>query len=252
MASHDFSLGLVFLAGMVSFLSPCVLPIVPAFISLISGLSFDELATEDSVKQARWRLFSSALAFILGFSLVTIFLFGGIASLVSQLGGEWKTVFRWVGGLVVIVFALHLIGVLRINALFKERRFHLDVRKFGVFGAFIIGAAFGFGWSPCIGPILAGVLAFAAGTSTPGHAWALFVSYTIGLAVPFMLAAVFVNMFLGSMRKMTKHLRKVEIVSGVLLLVMGVLLVAMNSLTLVSQNGGFLLDLSQRVEGLLK
>lgn len=251
MVGHDFSLGLVFLAGMVSFLSPCVLPIVPAFLSLISGLSFEELAAEESVRKARWRLFSSALAFILGFSLVTILLLGGIASIASKLDGEWKLIFRWVGGGVVILFALHLIGLLRINALFKERRFHLDTRKFGILGALVVGAAFGFGWSPCIGPILGGVLAFAAGTATPAHAWLLFVSYTLGLAVPFLLAAVFVNLFLGSMKKMTRHLRKVEIASGALLLLMGVLLIT-NELTWVSQNGGFLLDISQKVEGLLK
>lgn len=203
------------------------------------------------MRQARGKLFSSAIAFILGFSLVTIFLLGGVASLVSEMGGVWKTIFRWVGGLVVILFSLHLIGLVRIQALFKERRFHLDMKKFGLLGVVVIGAAFGFGWSPCIGPILGGVLAFAAGTATPAHAWMLFVSYTLGLAVPFLLAAVFVNLFLGSMRKMTRHLRTVEIVSGALLLVMGVLLVT-NELSFVSQNGGLLLDISQKVEGLLK
>jgi len=251
MGGHSLSLGLVFLAGMVSFLSPCVLPIVPAFLSLISGLSFEEMQAVDSVRSARWRLFSSALAFILGFSLVTILLLGGVASLISGLGDGWKAIFRWVGGLIVIIFSLHFIGVFRIGALFNERRFHIETRKYGLLGVLLIGAAFAFGWSPCIGPILAGVLTYAVGTSSPAHAWMLFVAYTLGLAVPFMLAAVFVNLFLHSMHKVTRHLRKVEIVSGALLLVMGLLLIT-NQLTYLSQNGGFLLTLSQKLEGFLK
>ncbi|MHB9025176.1 MAG: cytochrome c biogenesis CcdA family protein [Armatimonadota bacterium] len=251
MAGNEVSLGLVFLAGMVSFLSPCVLPIVPGYLSLISGLSFEELQEEASVRAARWRLFGSALAFIFGFSVVTVLLLGGIASLVSALGDQWRVIFRWVGGAIVIIFALHLIGVFRISALFRERRFHLGGKKLGYVGAALVGAAFGFGWSPCIGPILAGVLAFAAGTSTPSSAWVLFIGYTLGLAVPFVLAAVFVNFFLGSMRKITRHLRTVEVVSGVLLLAMGVLLVT-NMLTLVSENSGFLLNLTQKVEELLQ
>ncbi|HEY3418595.1 MAG TPA: cytochrome c biogenesis protein CcdA, partial [Armatimonadota bacterium] len=202
-------------------------------------------------RAARGRLFGSALAFILGFSVVTVLLLGGIASLVSMLGDEWRTIFRWAGGAIVLIFALHLIGVFRISALFREKRFHLGGKKLGYVGAALVGAAFGFGWSPCIGPILAGVLAFAAGTATPASAWVLFISYTLGLAVPFLLAAVFVNLFLGSMQKITRHLRTVEVVSGVLLLAMGVLLVT-NQLSLLSENGGFLLKLTSKVEELLR
>ena len=251
MGEQGLSMGLVFLAGMVSFLSPCVLPIVPAHLSLISGLSFEELQEADSVRQARWRLFGSALAFIAGFSVVTVLLLGGIASLITGLGEAWKDAFRWFGGIVIIIFALHLTGVFRINAFFKERRFHVGGKKVGLLGAALVGAAFGFGWSPCIGPILGGVLAFAAGSATPSSAWGLFIAYTAGLAVPFLLAAVFVNLFLGSMRKVTKHLRTVEIVSGVLLMVMGILLIT-DSLTFLSQNGGFLLDLSMKLEEFIR
>jgi cytochrome c-type biogenesis protein len=249
--SSQLSLGLVFLAGMVSFLSPCVLPIVPAYLSLISGLSFEELQQDDSVRAARWRLFGSALAFIVGFSLVTVVVLGSAASLVVDLNPVWKDAIRWVGGIVVLIFALHLIGVFRINALFNERRFHLSGKRVGLLGALLIGVAFAFGWSPCIGPILSGVFTFAAGTAKASSVWGYFVAYSIGLAVPFMLTALFVNLFLGVMRKMTRHLRKVEIVSGVLLLCMGILLLS-NQLTFLSQQGGFLLDFSNRVEGLLR
>lgn len=251
MDGMQLSIGLVFLAGMVSFLSPCILPVVPAYLSVISGMSFEQLSQQDAVRQARWRLLSSALAFLLGFSVVTVLLLGGIASLVSGLGDAWRIAFRWIGGGALIVFALHLLGIVRINALFQERRFHLQGSRWGLLGVVLIGAAFGFGWSPCIGPILGGVLAFAAGTASPATAWWYLIAYTLGLAVPFVLSALFVNLFLGSMRRFTRHLRTVEVVAGVLLLVMGGLLFA-DKLTLISAKGGYLLELSQRIEGMLQ
>jgi cytochrome c-type biogenesis protein len=251
MGGEQLSYGIVFLAGVLSFLSPCVLPIVPAYLSIISGLSFEQLQEADSVRQARGRLFGSALAFVLGFSIVTTIFLGGIASLITTLPDAWKLGMRWVGGAIVIIFALHLLGLFRIRALFAERRFHIDGKKLGIVGAALAGAAFGFGWSPCIGPILSGVLAYAAGTATPVTAWLYFAVYTLGLAVPFLLAAVFVNLFLQSMRKMTRHLRTVEIISGSLLLVMGVLLVT-DQMTVINQFGGGLAELSGKLEGLLK
>lgn len=251
MHGSELSLGIVFLAGMVSFLSPCVLPIIPAYLTLISGLSFEQLSEAESVRKVRWRLFASALAFVFGFGVVTILVLGGFASLITELGEAWRTGFRWFGGVLLLVFALHMLGIFRINALFKERRFHLTDNKFGIAGAALIGAAFGFGWSPCIGPILAGVLGMAATAASHAQVWTLLATYTLGLAVPFVLAAVFVNLFLKSMHKITRHMRKIEITAGVLLLFMGILLVT-NQLTVISERGGFLLDLSQRLEGLFQ
>lgn len=251
MHGSELSLGIVFLAGMVSFLSPCVLPIIPAYLTLISGLTFEELSEANSVRRIRWRLFAGALAFIFGFGVVTILVLGGFASLVNTLGDAWQTAFRWIGGVLVLVFALHMLGVFRINALFKERRFHLTDNKFGIAGAALIGAAFGFGWSPCIGPILGGVLGMAATASSHAQVWLMLIAYTLGLAVPFMLAALFVNLFLRSMHKITRHMRAIEIIAGVLLLFMGVLLVT-NRLTVISEHGGILSGLIQRLEGLFR
>ena len=242
----EVTLGIAFLAGLVSFCSPCVLPIIPAYLSLISGLSFEEMQAVDSTRSARWRLFSSALAFVLGFSLVTILLMGGIVTLFAQLDDSWKDRLTWIGGGVVIILALHLIGLFRIKALFNERRFHLSGKKLGLLGALLAGIAFAFGWSPCIGPILGSVIMMAASTAKT----VLLVSYTVGLALPFLLAAVFVNLFIGAMRKFTRHLRTVEIVAGALLLVMGVLLVT-GQLSHVSQSAAFLFTPSHpKVEGL--
>lgn len=247
MHGNEFSLGIVFLAGIVSFLSPCVFPIVPAYLSLISGLSFAELQQDDSVRHARWRLFGSALGFIFGFSIVIIGLLGGLVSLMGQLGDVWRFWFRAVGAIIVFLFALHMIGALRINAFYQERRFHLEQKQLGYFGSVLIGAAFAFGWSPCIGPILGGVLGLAAGTAKTG----LLIAYTSGLAIPFLLAAVFVNAFLGAMHTVTRHMRTVEILSGVLLLVMGMLLLT-GQLSVLSQQGGMLLEFSSRLEDLLR
>jgi len=244
---HELSYLIVFLAGMASFLSPCVLPIVPAYLSLISGLSFEEIHEPSSAQQARWRLLTSALAFILGFSIVTVVLLGGLASLVTTLGPTGRAVVRWVGGGIVIIFALHLTGVFRIPVLFQERRFHLTNRKVGLVGAMLIGAAFAFGWSPCIGPILGSVLAFATGTATPATAWMLFLFYTLGLAVPFLLAALFAHLFLNSLRKMTRYLRAVEIGAGILLFIMGIFLLT-DQLGALSRYGGFLAGASETIE----
>lgn len=215
--------GVVFLAGMASFFSPCVLPIVPAYLSLISGLSFEELSQKDSLAGARWRLFGSALSFITGFSAVFILIFGGLVALFGELG-PWRMWLRDIFGVVAIIFALHMLGVFRINAFYRERRFHISGNRLGIAGAFLIGAAFAFGWTPCIGPILTSVLALAAGTQKVS----LLIVYSLGLAIPFLFAALFVHLFLRSLRKVTKYLRAVEIFSGSLLLVMGLLLVTDN------------------------
>lgn len=218
---NELTFGMVFVAGMASFLSPCVLPIVPAYLSLISGLSFDELQQQASVKAARWRLFSSAIAFILGFSVIMVGLMGGLVALFSNASSDLKAQMSVALGVVIFVFALHMLGVFRIPALYRERRFHINTNKLGILGAFLIGAAFAFGWTPCIGPILSAVLGLVVSTTQTG----LLAVYALGLAIPFLLAAVFVNFFLGSLKHMTRHLRTVEIVSGVLLLVMGIVLV---------------------------
>jgi cytochrome c-type biogenesis protein len=194
---------------------------VPAYLSLISGLSAEDMAREDAVPRARWRLLAGALGFILGFGLVTVVLLGGLVVLVGGMGKAWMLGFRILGATVLLAFALHLLGVFRIQALFSERRLHLDPARFGPLGAVVVGAAFAFGWSPCIGPILGGVLALAAGSAKIG----LLIVYTLGLAVPFLLAALFLGAFLRLLTKATRYLRAVEIVSGILLLAMAALLV---------------------------
>ncbi|MHB9131062.1 MAG: cytochrome c biogenesis CcdA family protein [Armatimonadota bacterium] len=221
MGGDELSIGAVFIAGILSFLSPCVFPVIPAYLSLISGLSFEEMQQEQqSVRAVHWRLYASAIAFILGFSAIFVGLFGGLSLALNQLGGDWRTWVRIGGGIVVIAFAIHMIGIVRINALFKERRFHVGANRLGILGAFLIGGAFAFGWTPCIGPVLGSVLVLTVSTAKTG----LLIAYSAGLALPFLLTAVFVNLFLRSMHKVTRHLRTIEVISGVFLLAMGVVL----------------------------
>ncbi|OPZ84947.1 MAG: Thiol:disulfide interchange protein DsbD [bacterium ADurb.Bin429] len=224
------SVVIAFLGGLVSFFSPCVLPVIPVYLSLISGLSFEEMTQTDATsdgetspkKPARWKLFSGALAFLTGFGLVTVLVFGSLIT-AAGFGGSplWITVVQWIAAAVMVVFALQMFGVFRITALFKERRLHVGENKLGLLGALLIGAAFALGWVPCTGPILFGILSLSIGTAKIGLALA----YVLGMAVPFLLAALFVTAFLGSMRKVTRHMRKIEIASGILLLAMAALLV---------------------------
>ncbi|HOF87951.1 MAG TPA: cytochrome c biogenesis protein CcdA [Armatimonadota bacterium] len=252
------SVVIAFLGGVLSFFSPCVLPVIPVYLSLISGLSYEEMTaaavaapvapgdapianpaatpTADAVapmQPARWQLFRGALAFLTGFGLVTVLVFGSLIT-AAGFGGSpaWITAVQWVAAAVMVVFALQMFGVFRIAALFRERRLHIAENKLGLLGALLIGAAFALGWVPCTGPILFGILSLSIGTAKIGLALA----YVLGLAVPFLLAALFVNAFLGSLRAVTRHLRKIEVASGVLLLAMAVLLVSgkvdlINSLT---------------------
>jgi cytochrome c-type biogenesis protein len=219
-----------FLGGLLSFFSPCVLPVIPVYLSLISGLSYEEMTQTAAVpdgetpakKPTRWRLLGGALAFITGFGLVTVLVFGSLIT-VAKWGDlpHWVTAIQWIAAVAMVVFALQMFGVFRIAALFKERRFTITQNKLGLLGALLIGAAFALGWVPCTGPILGGILSLSLGSAKVGLALA----YVLGMAVPFLLAALFVNAFLGSMRKVTRYMRGIEIASGMLLLAMASLLV---------------------------
>lgn len=225
-----------FLAGLISFLSPCVLPLVPGYVSLISGASADDLQARRS--DARRKLLLNSLMFIMGFSIVFISL-GAFATGIGRLTRAYYPILTQIAGIVIIVFGLHLTGAFRISALYADKRMHQVKGGSTAWGAFVIGFAFAFGWTPCIGPILATILAFAGSQETVLQGVLLLAVYSLGLAVPFLLTALGVGRFLSFYVRFRRHLRTVEVVSGVLLIAIGVL-VFLRKFTLLSGYLGFL------------
>jgi len=225
-----------FVAGLLSFLSPCVLPLVPGYVSLISGSSVEELQSDDRRVLATVMLHS--LTFILGFSVVFIAL-GAVATSIGQLANEYHNLLAKAAGIIVIIFGLHLTGIFKINALYADKRLHDVKGGSSALGSFVVGFAFAFGWTPCIGPILATILVFAGAQQTVLKGVLLLAIYSLGLAVPFLLTSLGVDRFLGFYGKFRRHLHTVEVISGVLLIAVGVL-IFMNNLKLLSGYLSFL------------
>jgi len=209
-------------AGLVSFLSPCVLPLVPGYVSLISGVGVEELKTPD-VRLMR-RVMLQSMMFILGFSAVFISL-GLAASSIGQLLGAHKAFLSHVAGVVIIIFGLHLTGIFRINALYADKRLHGVRGGSSAWGAFVIGFSFAFGWTPCVGPVLSTILTFAAEQDTVWKGGGLLAIYSAGLAVPFLLTSLGIERFLVFYKRFQRHMHALEVASGGLLIVLGVLLV---------------------------
>ncbi|HEY5162430.1 MAG TPA: cytochrome c biogenesis protein CcdA [Terriglobales bacterium] len=211
-----------FLAGVLSFLSPCVLPLVPGYVSLISGSTVDELGGGER-RLLRSVMLHSAM-FIIGFSFVFISL-GAIATTLGQMTRQFYPILTRVAGVIIILFGLHLTGLLKIKAFYADKRLHQVKGGSSPWGAFVVGFAFAFGWTPCIGPILATILTFAASEDTVLRGVMLLTVYSLGLAVPFLLTSLGIDRFLEFYGRFRRHLHTVEIVSGVLLILVGVLIV---------------------------
>ena len=215
-----------FAAGVLSFISPCVLPLIPGYLSYISGLTLDEMqGTSDAAPRAdaRRRVLLASIFFVIGFSLVFV-AFGAAATAIGQYLLERQRVLSRIAGVVVILFGLHTMGVLRIGWLYSEKRVHLQKKPAGLFGAALVGIAFAFGWTPCIGPILSGILFVAAEQETVGQGVRLLAVYSAGLGVPFLLTAVAIDRFFAAFSRIRRHYHKIEVVSGLLLVGIGVLI----------------------------
>jgi len=225
-----------FLAGLISFLSPCVLPLVPGYLSLISGTGVEELKSQEA--RVLPKLMLNSAAFILGFSVVFITL-GAISTEVGRLLARYKSLLAQVAGVVIILFGLHLTGLVRINALYADKRLHNIKGGSSTLGAFGIGFAFAFGWTPCVGPILAVILGFAAAQDSLIKGIMLLAIYSLGLAVPFLLTSLGIERFLKFYSHFRAHLHAVEIASGGLLIALGVLLV-LGRFTIISNYLSFL------------
>jgi len=226
-----------FAAGVLSFISPCVLPLIPGYLSYISGLTLDEMqGTGDgamSLGAARRRVLVASIFFILGFSFVFI-CFGAAASVLGQYMLERQRLLAKIAAVIVILFGLHTMGVLRIGWLYSEKRVQVERKPTTLFGAFFVGLAFAFGWTPCIGPILGGILAIAGTQQTVGQGVQLLAVYSAGLGLPFLLTALAINQFFTVFKRIRKHYHLIEIVSGLLLVLIGVLIFT-NRFTLIAK-----------------
>lgn len=232
MEGANITIWVAFLAGLLSFLSPCVLPLVPGYVSLISGVSIDHLKDgTESRANARRAVILNSVAFNIGLSMIFLSL-GALAGLLGKTitANPW---FRIIGGIVIIGFGFQLMGFLKIGALYKDTRFFSQQKPRGMLGSMTLGMAFAAGWTPCIGPILGGIIGLAA--TSGGWKRGLFLScfYAAGLAVPFLLTGLGINKFLGFYSKFRKHLHKVEVVSGVMLISIG-LLIATNKVAVIN------------------
>src|SRR3954468_16139904 len=233
MEGNNITIWVAFLAGLLSFLSPCVLPLVPGYVSLISGVSIDHLkgGSDESRTNARRAVILNSIAFNIGLSMIFVSL-GAAAGLLgtSLTSNPW---IRIIGGIVIIAFGLQLIGLLKIGALYKDTRMFSQQKPRGMLGSMTLGMAFAAGWTPCIGPILGGIIGLAA--TSGGWKKGLFLScfYAAGLSVPFLLTGLGINKFLGFYTKFRKHLHKVEVVSGVMLISIG-LLIATNKMSVIN------------------
>jgi cytochrome c-type biogenesis protein len=212
----------VALAGLVSFLSPCVLPLVPPYLGYLGGTTFEEMSDEKGLERSVWRrVVLASIFFVLGFTTVFIAL-GASASLIGQFIQVWRAELSIAAGIVIILFGLHFLGLLHIPFLVSDTRYHHANKGASFAGAYIMGLAFAFGWTPCIGPILSTVLALAANEASLGAGVRLLAVYSLGLGIPFVMAAVAIRPFLSFMQRFRRHLGLMEKIMGLLLVLTGI------------------------------
>ncbi len=236
--NQPVSLWLAFLAGMISFLSPCVLPLIPGYLSFISGVSIEEMKQETQERVFVKSIFFNACFFVAGFSAVFVLL-GASATGIGRFLVAKLHIFNKIAGVIIILFGLHLTGLFRWGLLMREKRFEVRKKSWGLWGSFLVGATFAFGWTPCIGPILAGILSYASIEGTIRQGMMLLAFYSLGLGIPFLLTALSVQQFFRFFAKAKRWLQAIEIGSGVLLVSIGVLIFT-NRLTGLASHLSFL------------
>lgn len=225
MGGLDVTYAGAFGAGLLSFLSPCVLPLVPPYLCFLGGVTLDQITDDETPDPAIMRrVFLSALLFVLGFSTIFVSL-GATASAIGQLVADYLDVLAKIAGVVIAVLGLHFMGILKIPLLYREARFQTETKPASLIGAYVVGLAFAFGWTPCVGPILAAILFVAGSDDSVMYGTTLLGAYSAGLGAPFLLAAFAVRPFLGFMQRFRRHMQTVERVIGGLLVVTGALFV---------------------------
>jgi cytochrome c-type biogenesis protein len=212
-----------FAAGFLSFVSPCVLPLIPGYISFVSGASLEEMRGESAAQASRTQVFSTSLAFVIGFSIVFVAL-GASATAIGKFLLVQLPLLSKIAGAILIVFGLHTMGVFRLAFLETEKRMQAQRKPAGLLGALLVGVAFAFGWTPCIGPILGGILAIAASKNSISEGVTLLAVYSLGLGIPFLLTSLAINQFFSATKRIRKYYHAIEVISGVLLVAIGLLI----------------------------
>ena len=219
----DVSFPLAFLAGFLSFLSPCVLPLFPSYVSFITGISFEDLTGGVDKKRIRYLTITNSLSFISGFSTVFMAL-GASSSAIGKFLFEYQESIRIIGGVLIVVFGLFVAGFLKMDFLMRDRKVHLSGKPVGYVGTFLVGMTFAAGWTPCIGPILGTILLYAGTQGSALGGIKLLAAYSLGLALPFFISSLAINSFLSYSRRLMKYMRGIMIASGLLLILFGVML----------------------------
>jgi cytochrome c-type biogenesis protein len=227
----EVSLIAAFAAGFLSFVSPCVLPLIPGYISFVSGVSVEEMRGDAPPATSRLQIFVTSLAFVIGFSLVFIAL-GASATAIGKFLFSKLPLLSRIAGVILIVFGLHTMGVFRLAFLETEKRVHSQRKPAGPLGAMLVGVAFAFGWTPCIGPILGGILAIAGSRNSVNEGITLLAVYSLGLGIPFLLTSLAINQFFGAAKRIRRYYHAIELTSGALLVAIGVLIMT-GQLTLI-------------------
>lgn len=222
--AENVSIIMALLAGLASFLSPCILPMIPSYLAFITGISLEELSQDQNLKKVRKSVITNSLFFILGFSI----LFIAMGASATFLGKFLSRNIRWleiIGGSLVVILGLHFAGLFKIKFLDREKKIHLNKKPLGLFGTVLVGMAFGAGWTPCVGPILGSILTMAAATQDIAKGIILLVSYSIGLGIPFLLAGLLIHKFFEYFKTIQKYFRVITLVGGILLVIIGILLI---------------------------
>lgn len=223
--TESVSILVAFSAGLISFLSPCVLPLIPSYMAFITGVSIEELSRKENIRQVRKKVFINSLMFILGFSLIFITL-GASATFIGTFLYDNIRWFEIGAGIFVIILGIHFLGILRLKFLDREKKIHLKKKPLGYLGTCLVGIAFGVGWTPCVGPILGMILTMAATTQDIVKGIILLSFYSAGLGIPFLLSAIIIHKFFEYFKNIRKYFPVIQKIGGILLIIVGILLVS--------------------------
>lgn len=222
--TENISVLVAFTAGLISFLSPCILPMIPSYLAFITGISLEELSQDKNLKKVRKSVIANSLFFILGFSILFIAM-GASATFIGKFLAKNIRWFEIIGGSLVVILGLHFAGLFKLKFLEREKKIHLEKKPLGYVGTVLVGMAFGAGWTPCVGPILGSILTMAAATQNVAKGVILLVSYSIGLGIPFLLTGLLIHKFFEYFKTIRKYFRVITLVGGILLVIIGLLLI---------------------------